>query len=169
MSSGGNFGGKLYRNSVRIQWNHARGPKYWFSLSKISKIWQDWGNYFFKLLVPIPFFNCFQPLNRGKRIDHLKSNTPKAVGLANWLYFVVVWMPGVVPLDSGRNSVQNRGTSSFASWAPSATQFVTKMICWTTLEKNWKKSAQAISGGPSSGVLHALMWPSSSRIERREK
>ena len=44
--------------------------------------------------------------------------------------------PELVPLDSGRNSMQNRG--SFASGAPSATQFVTKMIFWTTLEKNEK-------------------------------
>ena len=45
--------------------------------------------------------------------------------------------PELVPLDSGRNSMQNRG--SFASGAPSATQFVTNIIFWTPLEKKRKK------------------------------
>ena len=40
-------------------------------------------------------------------------------------------------MDADQNSVQNRG--SFASGAPTATRFVTKIIFWTPLKKKGKK------------------------------
>ena len=60
----------------------------------------------------------------------------------------MVWGPGVVPLDSERNSVQNRG--SFVSGAPTATPIVPKLIFWELAPKKVLKYARAGLGiGPA--------------------